>query len=171
MLNRTQNNFFKVLLLYGKPVIEMNISPFICIMKSLYIGCFLAIFIHTQAQSVMGSWKTVDDRDGAEKSYVDIYETNGKIFGKITKLLKEPEDKVCDKCKGIRKDKPLMNMIVIEGLTAQGTNFTGGRIYDPVTGNDYACSIWLEPGKPNELRVRGKHWSGIYRTQTWFRAQ
>jgi uncharacterized protein (DUF2147 family) len=140
-------------------------------MKSMNIFFFLTIFIHTQAQSVLGSWRTVDDRDGAEKSYVDLYETDGKIYGKITKLLKQPIDQVCDKCKGERKDKPLMNMIVIEGLIAHENNFAGGRIYDPVTGNDYGCSIWLEPGKPNELRVRGKHWSGIYRTQTWYRAQ
>lgn len=137
----------------------------------MYILFFLLGMCTIQAQSVLGLWKTVDDRDGSEKSYVDIYETNGMIYGKITKLLKQPADKVCDKCKGERKDKPLMNMIVIDGLTARGSNFSGGRIYDPVTGNDYGCSIWLEPGKPNELRVRGKHWSGIYRTQTWYRAQ
>ncbi len=147
------------------------ILPFICIMKLISIVLFLVYTSTIQAQSVVGSWRTVDDRDGSEKSYVDIYETNGKVYGKITKLLKQPADKVCDKCKGERKDKPLMNMVVIDGLTDHGAAYSGGRIYDPVTGNDYGCSIWLEPGKPNELRVRGKHWSGIYRTQTWFRAQ
>ncbi len=120
-------------------------------------------------QTVLGTWKTVDDRDGAEKSYVEIYEDNGKVFGKITKLLKQPQDKTCDKCKGERKDKPLMNMVVIEALSKDKETFNGGRIYDPVSGNDYGCSIWIDPNKPDELRVRGKHWSGIYRTQTWFR--
>ncbi|MEP7267986.1 MAG: DUF2147 domain-containing protein [Saprospiraceae bacterium] len=120
-------------------------------------------------QTVLGTWKTVDDRDGAEKSYVEIYEDHGKVFGKITKLLKQPQDKTCDKCKGERKDKPLMNMVVIEALSKDKETFNGGRIFDPVSGNDYGCSIWIDPNKPDELRVRGKHWSGIYRTQTWFR--
>jgi uncharacterized protein (DUF2147 family) len=114
-------------------------------------------------------WKTVDDRDGVEKSYVEVYESDGKVYGKVTKLLKEPADKVCDKCKGERKDKPLMGMVVIEGLSKIKDYYGNGRIYDPVSGNDYGCSIWLEKDKPNELRVRGKHWSGIYRTQTWYR--
>lgn len=122
-----------------------------------------------QAQSVLGTWKTVDDRDNKEKSHVEIYEENGQVFGKITKLLKDAPDKTCDQCKGSKKDQPLVGMVVIENLRPSKDYFGDGRILDPVTGNDYKCSIWLEPGKPNELRVRGKHWSGIYRTQTWFR--
>lgn len=134
----------------------------------IFLFGILGFFIGS-AQSVLGTWKTVDDRDGREKSYVEVFETNGKVYGKITKLLKEPTDKTCDKCKGDRKDRPLMGMIIIESLIKNIEEYDKGRIYDPVTGNDYGCSIWLEPGKPNELRVRGKHWSGIYRTQTWYR--
>lgn len=122
-----------------------------------------------QAQSVLGTWKTVDDRDKKEKSHVEIYEQNGVVFGKISKLLKDSPDKTCDRCKGIRKDQPLMGMVVMENLKQSNEFFEDGRVYDPVTGHDYKCSIWLEPGKPNELRVRGTHWSGIYRTQTWYR--
>lgn len=129
--------------------------------------CFTTLIL--RSQTVLGMWKTVDDRDGVEKSYVEVYESDGKVYGKVTKLLKEPADKVCDKCKGERKDKPLMGMVVIEGLSKIKDYYGNGRIYDPVSGNDYGCSIWLEKDKPNELRVRGKHWSGIYRTQTWYR--
>ncbi len=139
-------------------------------MKSIIIillCCFTTIAM--RSQTVLGMWKTVDDRDGVEKSYVEVYESDGKVYGKVTKLLKEPADKVCDKCKGERKNKPLMGMVVIEGLSKIKDSYGNGRIYDPVSGNDYGCSIWLEKDKPNELRVRGKHWSGIYRTQTWYR--
>lgn len=88
-----------------------------------------------------------------------------------SQAIKEPPEKLCDKCKGERKDKPLQGMIVIEALSRVKDTYSNGRIYDPVTGNDYSCSIWIEPDKPDELRVRGKHWSGIYRTQTWYRVQ
>jgi uncharacterized protein (DUF2147 family) len=140
--------------------VMLKVSAFFMLM--LWVFC-------AHGQSVLGTWKTVDDRDGAEKSYVEIYESAGKLYGKITKLLQEPPDKTCDRCKGIRKDKPLMEMVVIENLKPDANTYSGGRIYDPVTGNDYACKIWIEPTKPNELRVRGVHWSGIYRTQTWFK--
>ena len=29
--------------------------------------------------------------------------------------------------------------------------------------------MWLEEGEPNTLYVRGKHWTGLYRTQEWQR--
>jgi len=121
------------------------------------------------AQSILGTWKTVDDRDKKEKSHVEIYEHSGQVYGKITKLLKDPPDKICNQCKGSRKNQLILGMIIMENLRQTKDYFGDGRVYDPVSGNDYKCSIWLEPGKPNELRVRGKHWSGIYRTQTWQR--
>ncbi len=31
--------------------------------------------------------------------------------------------------------------------------------------------MWFEKGQPDELRVRGKHWTGLYRTQTWYRVK
>ena len=140
----------------------MPLKP-ICLILSVWMTLL------GNAQTILGTWKTVDDRDKKEKSYVEIYEQSGVVFGKITKLLKDAPDKTCDRCKGARKDQPLLGMVVMENLKETKDCFGDGRVYDPVTGNDYKCSIWLEPGKPNELRVRGTHWSGIYRTQTWYR--
>lgn len=138
-------------------------------LKTLGILSTLCLTLAVRAQSVIGTWKTVDDRDKKEKSHVEIYEQNGVVFGKISKLLKDSPDKTCDRCKGTRKDQPLLGMVVMENLKQSDEFFEDGRVFDPVTGHDYKCSIWLEPGKPNELRVRGTHWSGIYRTQTWYR--
>ena len=138
-------------------------------LKTLGILFTLCLTLAVRAQSVLGTWKTVDDRDKKEKSHVEIYEQNGVVFGKISKLLKDNPDKICDRCKGSRKDQPLLGMVVMADLKQSEQYFEDGRVYDPVTGHDYKCSIWLEPGKPNELRVRGTHWSGIYRTQTWYR--
>ncbi|MEP7322804.1 MAG: DUF2147 domain-containing protein [Saprospiraceae bacterium] len=138
-------------------------------MKLLFIAFSFFSTLPLFSQSVLGTWKTVDDRDGIEKSYVDVYEIEGKIYGKVSKLLKESPDKRCDRCKGERKDQLLQGMVVIEGLSHINDHYGNGRIYDPVTGNDYGCSIWIEKDNPNELKVRGKHWSGIYRTQTWYR--
>lgn len=142
----------------------MNIS-FKVVAFFLLIFCWLT----TSAQTVTGTWRTVDDRDKQSKSYVHIYEEAGQLFGKITKLLKDKPDAKCKGCKGSRKNQSLLGMVVIEGLQKIRDEFGDGRIFDPVTGNDYKCTIWIEPGKPDELRVRGTHWSGIYRTQTWYK--
>ena len=138
-------------------------------MKLIFITLSILSSLPIFSQSVLGTWKTVDDRDGREKSYVQIYDSSGYVYGKVTKLLRDPADKICERCKGERKNKPLQGMVVIEALSKLKDNYGNGRIYDPVTGNDYGCTIWVENGKPNELKVRGKHWSGIYRTQTWYR--
>lgn len=138
-------------------------------MKFVFSALLVVTSFFCYSQSVIGIWKSVDEMDGVEKSNVQIYESNGKVYGKVIKLLNNPADSKCDKCKGIRKDQPVLHMIVIENLTLHSGVYKGGRIYDPESGNDYGCSIWIEASKPNELKVRGKHWSGLYRTQTWYR--
>ncbi|MBP7184100.1 MAG: DUF2147 domain-containing protein [Saprospiraceae bacterium] len=119
--------------------------------------------------SPVGIWKTIDDKTGEPKSHMEIYQQNGKLYGKIVKLLKVPSDKKCVACEGARKDKPLLGMVIVENLTPYEEYWKGGTIIDPASGSSYACSIWFEKGVKDELKVRGKHWSGIYRTQTWYR--
>jgi len=66
----------------------------------------LAIFT-TQAQSVTGNWKTTDEKTGEDNSIVEIYEKDGKIYGKIIELLRPGrEGAKCTECKGADKDKP-----------------------------------------------------------------
>ena len=50
-------------------------------------------------------WKTVDDETGDALSYVKIFKYNDYYYGKVKKLLKEPEDKICDACVGKKKGK------------------------------------------------------------------
>lgn len=134
----------------------------------LFLLGFASFSVHAQ-HSPIGTWKTIDDGTGEEKSYVEIYEQNGKLFGKITKLLAAEPDVVCEKCKGKRKDKPVLGMVIIENLVPHKDYWKKGKILDPESGKDYGCSIWFEDGNTNELKVRGKHWTGLYRTQTWYK--
>ncbi|MDX1958133.1 MAG: DUF2147 domain-containing protein [Leptospiraceae bacterium] len=118
---------------------------------------------------VTGIWRTVNEK-GVEESTVEIFEKGGKIFGKINSL-KDPNDKngkpkICTACKGSDKDKPVVGLEIIKGLSADGDKYAGGIIMDPENGNEYKCSIWAEGSK---LNVRGKHWTGIFRTQTWLK--
>ncbi len=123
------------------------------------------------AQSPIGIWKTIDDGTSEAKSHVEIYEQGGKLYGKVIKLLASEPDAKCDKCSGDKKNKPVLGMIIIEDLKPKKDYWAKGSILDPENGKEYGCSIWLEDGKPNELRVRGKHWTGLYRTQTWYRVR
>ncbi|MCB9321639.1 MAG: DUF2147 domain-containing protein [Lewinellaceae bacterium] len=133
----------------------------------LYLTCFITI---TNAQSgPLGTWKTIDDATGEAKSYVEIYQDQGKYFGKVVKLLKSSPDKICTECTGKKKNQPLIGLVVIEDLEPYKDYWSNGTIMDPENGSEYRCSIWFEPGNSQELKVRGKHWTGLYRTQTWYR--
>ncbi len=129
---------------------------------------FCAIFLNAYPQdSVFGTWKTIDDKTGDAKSYIELYKKDNKLFGKITKLLEAEQDATCEECKGKKKDKPLVGMIVVENLEWKGDRWEDGKILDPESGNTYNCKIWVDEDDANVLKVRGIHWTGIYRTQEW----
>ncbi len=48
----------------------------------------------------------------------------------------------------------------------------GGTIYDGDSGKTYKCSLWFEPGKPNELCARGYVGISLFgRTETFERVK
>ena len=132
----------------------------------------VGLCLPAQAQmSPVGLWKTIDDASGEAKSHVEIYEKGGFLYGKIVKLLRKPADTRCDKCSGSKQNQLLIGMNIIEKLSKSEGEWKNGKILDPENGNEYNCSVWLEKDNPNELKVRGKHWTGLYRTQTWYRVK
>jgi len=142
-------------------------------MKNYFLTIlFVAVagIFSTQAQ-VTGRWKTVDDETGEAKSIVEIYESNGKIYGKVVEILNPAKKKnKCTNCKGADKDKPIEGLVIIKGLTKDGDEWTDGDILDPSKGKLYSCTIEMD-GK-DKLNVRG--YMGISllgRTQTWSRVK
>lgn len=127
--------------------------------------------VNAQSNSPFGVWKSIDDKTGEAKSHVEVYQKNGKMYGKIIKILTDKPNAKCDECKGEKKGQPVNGMVIIEGMQEVEGTWKNGTILDPQNGNVYGCVVWVEADKPNELKVRGKHWTGIYRTQTWFRVK
>lgn len=137
------------------------------------ITAFAVLFavISLQAQTPVGIWKTVDDNTNEAKSHIEVYEQGGKLYGKIVKLLTTDPSELCDKCPGDKKNKPLMGLVIVENLKKVKDYWGKGSIMDPENGKEYGCSVWFEDGKTDELKVRGKHWTGLYRTQTWYKVK
>ena len=84
--------------------------------KTVQLSIFFTLFISMSisAQSVFGTWKTIDDRTGKPKGLIEIYEKDGLMYGKVVDILEEgKENKVCDKCDGDLKDKPVKGMEII----------------------------------------------------------
>jgi len=135
----------------------------------LFYFCFIASAF-AQNTSIVGKWKTIDDKTGDPKSIVQIYEKEGKYFGQIKELFIKPGDNpdpVCDKCPDDdpRKDKPTKGLVIIQDLVKKSNGYSGGTILDPKEGKIYTCKLWIEDGK---LMVRG-YIAFFFRTQTWHR--
>lgn len=140
--------------------------------RTFFTFLFVALLgIMSAAAQVTGKWKTVDDETGQAKSIVEIYEQNGKIYGKVVEILNPAKkDAKCDKCKGADKGKPILGLVIIKGLTKDDDEWTDGDILDPNKGKLYSCTIELD-GK-DKLKVRG--YMGISllgRTQVWHRVK
>ncbi|MAZ72859.1 MAG: hypothetical protein CMC70_06905 [Flavobacteriaceae bacterium] len=142
-------------------------------MKHILSTIAIVVFTVTtlSAQSVIGKWKTIDDNSGEAKSYVEIYERDGKMYGKILEIFnKERADALCTKCEGSDKNKPIKGLVIIRDLEKDGNEYNGGKILDPENGTFYKCYIELE--EPNKLKVRGYVGLAMFgRTQYWVRAQ
>ena len=135
----------------------------------IYIVLFLFCMQLGFAQSVVGKWKTIDDETGEAKSIVEIYEQNGKIYGKVVDIIAASKrNGLCEKCKDYRKNKPVLGMQIIDGLTKDDDEYSDGKILDPEKGKLYKCKIWLDSDNKNKLYVRG-YVAFFYRTQNWYR--
>ncbi len=134
----------------------------------------ISMLVYAQ-QTPVGTWKTVDDETGKEKSLLQITETNGTLSGTVVKLLSEPndgKDKLCTKCVGNKKDKNIVGMTIMWGLKNENpTTWSGGNIMDPNNGKTYRCLIEVQQGGA-KLRVRGFiGFSLLGRNQFWYRVK
>jgi uncharacterized protein (DUF2147 family) len=143
-------------------------------MRTLVVCLFVSVLSSGQASSgsstPVGRWKTVDDATGKQTSIVLIWQENGKLYGRVEKLVDPPDpDARCVRCEGDLNGKRLIGLRILWDLTKDGDQWSGGKILDPDNGKAYKCLIALEDdGK--KLRVHGYiGFSFLGRTQVWLR--
>jgi uncharacterized protein (DUF2147 family) len=142
-------------------------------MKHILSLLFTVAVIAAKAQTCVGTWITIDDETGKKKSKVELYKSDGYLYGKIVYLYPREgreENPKCTKCSGDRKNQPLIGLQIVRGMKWDGEEWDSGTIVDPQTGKVYTCNIWLEEGNPDKLNVRG-YVGPFYRTQTWIRVK
>ena len=138
-------------------------------MRKILFATVALLYSAISYAQIEGKWKTIDDETGKAKSIVEIYKkTDGKYYGKVVQLLMKPENNNCINCKDDRKNKPILGLEIIRGLSKDDDEFDGGTITDPKNGKTYKCTISRDGDK---LNVRGYiGFSLIGRTQTWMKA-
>ena len=140
----------------------------------LFLGIIAVTIFATSslwaADPIVGKWKTIDDETKQEKSVVELYLQDGKVYGKILQILQaKDKGKVCDKCEGADKDKPTEGMVIVKNMKNDGDEWAGGTILDPNKGKVYKCKMkTIESG--NKLQVKGCI-AFFCRTQIWVKAK
>lgn len=134
-------------------------------MKKLLLSLAMAVATLPgwAADSVIGFWKTIDDETHEAKSIVQIYEYQGKVYGRVVEILTKDKD-----AKAKLPGSPtIKGLDIIWDLKKDGKSYSGGEVLDPQKGKVYGCEIWLEKGN---LIVRGKI-AFLGRNQTWLPAK
>ena len=141
-------------------------------MKTLQPAALAVLFTASalaQSNPSIGLWKNVEP---TKTVLIRTWEENGKLMGKVEKLLKnDVEDSAakCTKCQGDLKDKPITGLTIIWDMQKDGAKWTGGKILEPDSGKVYACKI--EPAADgSKLNVRGSI-AFLGKTQTWTRVE
>ena len=139
-------------------------------MKTIYsiiILLSLNVTLFSQRQ-IIGKWLS-EDKEGI----TEIYEQNGKFYGKIVWLKKANDDKgspLKDTENPVPKlrQRPLLELVIINELSYNNKGWSNGSVYDPKSGKTYACKLWLT--NDNTLNVRG--YVGLFHsTEVWTRSK
>src|SRR5580692_10196617 len=75
----------------------------------------------TASDSPIGLWKTIDDKTGAARAIVRIYEQDGRLFGKIeSSFTAGADNRVCVSCTDERKNQPIIGLLIIRNMQHTG---------------------------------------------------
>ena len=154
-------------------------------MKKFLITVII-MFVYTGAfaDPVEGFWLSIDHKTGKVESGWEIYQNNGKMFGKMLSADGLSENVAASRCKESYPNFPIagkVNQLPVFGtpwifnLSMESPGrWINGSVIDPSNGSIYKCSLIHHPadGKkfPQEtLEIRGQYlvFSG---SQYWRRA-
>lgn len=125
--------------------------------------------LSAEGQTIFGKWKSIDTKTGKTEAIIEVFKEENKAYAKIIEILNPADkDKICIYCKGKNKNKPILGMVILDGLKKNGDEWSGGKIIDPKNGNIYKCYIKLKDA--STLKLRGYIGISLFgRTEYWKR--
>ncbi len=131
------------------------------VVVTLLILSKLSLFAQNE---IVGKWLSQD-----KEAVIEIYEKQGKYFGKFAWLKKatdakgQPATDTENPNAALRK-QPLIGMVMLSNMYFENKKWKGGTVYDPDSGKSYKCEMWQK--SPQTLNIRG--FLGLfYGTETW----
>lgn len=148
-------------------------------MKKGFFCCMLfSIVSWTHAADITGTWRTVDDKTGYVRAYIQIEKQKDDTYaGKIIKdfpALGEVPLTQCHNCPAPFTNKPIIGLTILQKMKVDPkdpNNYIGGEVLDPRGGKIYHGKARLN-ASGNRLTLRGYIGiSMIGRSQTWIRME
>lgn len=121
-----------------------------------FIATLLVLSLVSYAQTskaILGKWL-----DQEQDAKIEIYESNGKFYGKLCWLKKPYEADGKTLRKDVKnkneklRERTLLNAVILTNFVFDDGKWDDGKIYDPKSGKTYSCVIKIKDGK---LDVRG----------------
>lgn len=128
----------------------------------------LATPVVAQDASILGRWRTTD-----EGGVVEIQRCGAALCGRLVDaapLRRNPDQRDVRNRDASQRDRALRNLAVLRNFTGGPTEWRGGPLYDPNSGQT-ADRGTLTLTAPDRLAVRGCIARVLCRTQTWRRAE
>lgn len=136
---------------------------------AIALGLLLAApAMATDGSRILGVWAT-----GSEGGRVKIYRCGEALCGKIvdaTRLRANPDLRDVRNPDEALRDRKLMGLVVLRGFTGGPTEWEGGPVYDPESG-DGAASGYLTLRRDGKLEVKGCVAAIFCRTKVWTRVR
>lgn len=142
-------------------------------LRPLLLATLLISFaLPAWAVSPVGQWTTVDDHTKKPRARMELWLEGNKLCGKVIELL-APDAKTVSSpdAPADKRNKPIVGLTVLWGLTEHGEEWNGGTILDPANGKTYSCILKVVDGG-KRLSLRGYIFNPLLgRTQTWIKAE
>ncbi|MBJ9948477.1 DUF2147 domain-containing protein [Acinetobacter bereziniae] len=148
-------------------------------MKKGFFCCMLfSIVSWTHAADITGTWRTVDDKTGYVRAYIQIEKQKDDTYaGKIIKDFPAPGEvplTQCHNCPAPFTNKPIIGLTILQKMKVDPkdpNNYIAGEVLDPRGGKIYHGKARLN-ASGNRLTLRGYIGiSMIGRSQTWIRME
>ncbi|MEM9052752.1 MAG: DUF2147 domain-containing protein [Bacteroidota bacterium] len=131
---------------------------------AFFLGLISIISSAQSSKDVEGVWLVA-----SKDAYIEIYEKQGKFFGKIT-WLEEPYDENGNPQTDDNGDE-ILHMEIMKNFVFEDDEWVDGSIYDAETGKTYYGSMELESNDKLKLRGSIDSFGLLGRTETWTRIE
>jgi uncharacterized protein (DUF2147 family) len=137
--------------------------------KGSYLLILILVTFTSNAQSIIGKWKSIDSNSQKEMAIIEIYQKDNKYYAKLKEILNVNKSHAeCKECAAKIKNKSLLGKLIIKDLVKSTIDYNSGILIDPFSDKQYNCEIKFIG--ENKLKVRA--FTGFYlfgKTQYWVR--